>query len=148
MHLATSHPELRKFLSDSFVLYMKTYAVHWNYQGEKFFSIHKLTEEQYQQIAKAIDEIAERIRAMKDEAPFSLASILESSNLNELTEDGGCTDRSVRDLANSHMELSGQAKEIIDQIGEEDPYTADMLTARIGAHEKSAWMLKSLLVNN
>lgn len=140
-------PELRTILADLFVLYMKSYAVHWNYQGPKFFSVHKLTETHYQEMAVAIDEFAERIRAKKDEAPFSLAGILEAANLEELPEDGGSSDRSVRDLANSHLEFSRKAKELVEEIEDEDPYTADMLTAQIGAHDKAAWMLKSLLAD-
>lgn len=140
-------PELTTILADLFVLYMKSYAVHWNYQGPKFFSVHKLTETHYQEMALAIDEFAERIRAKKDEAPFSLAGILEAANLEELPEDGGSSDRSVRDLANSHLEFSRKAKELVEEIEDEDPYTADMLTAQIGAHDKAAWMLKSLLAD-
>lgn len=136
---------LRHFLADSFVLYMKTYAVHWNYQGPKFFAVHKLTEQQYQELAEAIDEMAERIRAKKDEAPFSLATMLQTADLDELAQDGGHSDHSVRNLAESHQALAIEAKRAIDELGDEDPFTVDMLTERIGAHDKAAWMLRSLL---
>lgn len=142
-HVGTDR--LQHFLADSFVLYMKTYAVHWNYQGSKFFAVHKLTEEQYKELAEAIDDLAERIRAKRDEAPFSLANMLQTADLDELTQDGGRSDRSVRNLADSHQALALEAKRAIDELDDEDPYTVDMLTARIGAHDKAAWMLRSLL---
>ncbi|MBX3016917.1 MAG: DNA starvation/stationary phase protection protein [Bdellovibrionaceae bacterium] len=141
----TSTERLQHFLADSFVLYMKTYAVHWNYQGPKFFAVHKLTEEQYTEMAKAIDELAERIRAKRDEAPFSLAKMLQTADLDELNHDGGRSDRSVRNLADSHQALSMEATKAIEELDDEDPYTVDMLTARVGAHDKAAWMLRSLL---
>jgi len=137
---------LQNFLADSFVLYMKTYAVHWNYQGSKFFAVHKMTEAQYGELYEAIDVLAERIRAKRDVAPFSLASMLQRADLDELSLDGGKSDRSVRDLVDSHMTLAKEAKQAVDELDGEDPYTADLLTARIGAHEKAAWMLRSLLV--
>lgn len=137
--------QLQKFLADTFILYMKTYAVHWNYKGSKFFAVHKLTEEQYGQLEKAIDELAERIRAKNDAAPFSLAEMLRNADLEELNSDGGVSDRSVRNLAESHQALATEAKIAIKAVEDEDPFTADMLTARVGAHEKAAWMLRSLL---
>lgn len=140
-----STDRLSKFLADSFVLYMKTYAVHWNYQGPKFFAVHKLTEEQYGEMAKAIDELAERIRAKRDEAPFSLKEMLQNADLDELNHDGGRSDRSVRNLAESHQALSLEATKAIEELEDSDPYTVDMLTARVGAHDKAAWMLRSLL---
>lgn len=138
---------LRKFLADTFVLYMKTYAVHWNYQGSKFFSVHKLTEEQYEHLQEAIDEMAERIRAMGGEAPFSLAEMLASADLDELSADGGASDRSVHNLADSNSALAAEAERVVEELGDEDPYTVDLLTSRIGAHDKAAWMLRSLLTH-
>lgn len=137
--------QLQRFLADSFVLYMKTYAVHWNYQGAKFFAVHKITEQQYGELYQSIDTLAERIRAKRDEAPFSLASMLENADLDELSHDGGKSDRSVRNLVDSHMAMAQLAKKTIEDLDDEDPFTADLLTARIGAHEKAAWMLRSLL---
>lgn len=136
---------LQKFLADSFVLYMKTYAVHWNYQGSKFFAVHKLTEQQYGELYSAIDEMAERIRAKRDVAPFSLQNMLQNADLDELQSDEGRSDRSVRNLVESHQTLAMEAKRAIDELGDKDPFTVDMLTSRIGAHDKAAWMLRSLL---
>lgn len=136
--------QMKLVLSDTFVLYMRTYAVHWNYRGAKFFSVHKLTEEHYGEMAEAIDQIAERIRAKGDEAPVSLAEILQSADMNELKSFEAGSDRGVRGLIQGHELLAKrchQAAEACEEAG--DLYSHDMLVARIGAHEKACWMLKS-----
>ncbi|MBX2993403.1 MAG: DNA starvation/stationary phase protection protein [Bdellovibrionaceae bacterium] len=137
---------LKVVLADTFVLYMKTYAVHWNYKGAKFFSVHRLTEEHYKALADAIDEIAERIRAKGDEAPFSLKDIMGSADLNEIKESDVGTDQALRDLIKSHEMLSQKAREASIALDEvDDVYSADMMTRRVGDHDKAAWMLKSFL---
>ena len=137
---------LKVVLADTFVLYMKTYAVHWNYKGSKFFSVHRLTEEHYQALADAIDEIAERIRAKGDEAPFSLSDIMGSADLKEIKETDVGTDQAIKDLVRSHEILSQKAHEAADALNEhKDVYSADMMIKRVGEHDKAAWMLKSFL---
>lgn len=141
---ATQH--LKLVLADTFVLYMKTYAVHWNYKGQKFFSVHKLTEEHYAELANAIDEIAERIRALGDEAPITLSSILESADLSEMKRHGASDDKAIKELADGHRLLARKSKEAAQALEEAgDLYSNDMMVARIGAHEKAAWMLSSFL---
>lgn len=137
---------LKLVLADTFVLYMKTYAVHWNYKGAKFFSVHKLTELQYEELALAIDEIAERIRARDDEAPISLSNILASADLKELHVHEASNDSAIKDLCESHNLLSQRAKEAAEhynQVG--DLFSMDMMVKRIGSHDKAFWMLKSFL---
>ncbi len=136
---------LKRVLADTFVLYMKTYAVHWNYKGAKFFSVHKLTEEHYKNLADAIDEIAERIRALGADAPISLASILTSSDLAEMDR-SEMNDKALRELVAGHELLAKRAHEAADALADEsDDFSNDMMVGRIGAHEKAAWMLKSFL---
>jgi starvation-inducible DNA-binding protein len=140
---ATEH--MRRVLSDTFVLYMKTYAVHWNYTGANFFSVHKMTEGQYEELAQAVDEIAERIRACGHEAPISLSDILESADLKERASLKPGPE-ALKDLYQGHQLLSTRAKEAAEILEKEgDDFSHDMLIARIGAHEKAAWMLNSLL---
>lgn len=142
----SSSESLKLVLADTFVLYMKTYAVHWNYKGAKFFSVHKLTEEHYQELALAIDEIAERIRAKGDEAPISLSNILASSDLKEMGLHGAGDDTALRDLVEGHTLLARRAKEAANICETEgDLYSNDMMVGRIGAHEKAVWLLKSFL---
>ena len=137
---------LRGVLSDSFVVYMKTIAVHWNYHGPKFFSIHKLTEGQYADQAEAIDEIAERVRALGGVAPISLKDILADSNIAELTSAMQEQDSLVRQLVSSNQKLAEKAGTAARRLGElGDLFSHDMVVHRIGAHEKAAWMLHSQL---
>lgn len=150
MHAARQTSEvaeaLRLVLADTFVLYMKTYAVHWNYQGQKFFSVHKMTEEHYQQLAEAIDEIAERIRALGKVAPISLDSILAKSDLEETRRNNASDDQALLDLVSAHSLLSQrahQAAEICGNAG--DFYSQDIMIQRIGEHDKAAWMLRSFM---
>jgi starvation-inducible DNA-binding protein len=136
--------DLRGFLSETFVAYMKTYALHWNYEGAKFYGVHKMTEEQYTDMANAIDEMAERMRALGNSAPLSLQHILEHSSLKEYTNVAD-NDRSLQELIKSHRRLSENGK-LLAKIADEneDPYTHDMIVARVGQHDKFAWMLESL----
>lgn len=135
---------LQSVVANAFVVYMKTYAVHWNYHGPKFFSIHKLTEGQYEEQADAIDEIAERIRALGGEAPISLAAIIENTSIKEFSSVRQNQDNLVRELVASNQKLAEQYAEAAHKLEElEDGFSHDMLTQRIGAHEKAAWMLHS-----
>jgi starvation-inducible DNA-binding protein len=137
---------LSRVLSDTFILYMKTYAVHWNYTGANFFSIHKMTEAQYAELAEAVDEIAERVRALGHETPISLDDILDDGDLNEIKSGKISSSAMLEDLAKSHDLLAKRAKEAADAAdAADDDYSNDMMVGRIGAHQKAAWMLKSLL---
>lgn len=138
---------LKLVLADTFVLYMKTYAVHWNYQGPKFFSVHKLTEEHYEQLAEAIDEIAERIRALGHAAPISLETILANSDLEEMRKGNAAGgDQSLLDLISSHSLLAKRAHQAADMAeAAGDLFSQDMMIGRIGEHDKAVWMLQSFL---
>jgi starvation-inducible DNA-binding protein len=142
----TQNENLKLVLADTFVLYMKTYAVHWNYKGAKFFSVHKLTEEHYGELAEAIDEIAERIRAKGDETPISLSNVLGSADLSEMSNHSASDDNAIKELVDGHTLLAKRAKEAAQSLEKEgDLFSMDMMIARIGAHEKAAWMLRSFL---
>jgi starvation-inducible DNA-binding protein len=110
---------LEKALSDTYVLYAKIQGVHWNVAGPLFLSVHKMTEEQYEDLAESIDHLAQRIRALGYLAPTKLARFLELS------------DKSLREAVSE-----------ADNV--DDVFTAYMLTARIGRHENFAWMLRAL----
>ncbi|MFN3453823.1 MAG: Dps family protein [Pseudobdellovibrio sp.] len=134
---------LKGILSDTFSIYMMTYAVHWNYCGTNFYSVHKMTEQQYTELNKAIDDIAERLRAMKEDAPISLAEILDQAQLKELKSQSVSLE-TLTTLAKSHRNLSKkciQAAETAEEV--KDFVTHDMLVARAGIHDKFAWMLES-----
>lgn len=137
---------LKVFLADTFILYMKTYAVHWNYKGAKFFSVHKLTEEHYQELAMAIDEIAERIRAQGGEAPFSLKAIIGAGDMEEMRSKEASDDHALKELTDGHNLLSQKAQEaarVLEERG--DLFSTDIMIKRIGSHDKASWMLRSFL---
>jgi starvation-inducible DNA-binding protein len=136
---------LSRALAETYVLYLKTQSFHWNVVGPLFYGLHKMTEEQYQDLADAVDELAERIRALGHPAPASFAEFLELSAVKE-----GSKNIPVRQtidvLVADHETVSRSFRKTVElaaQIG--DVVTADLLTARIQAHEKAAWMLRSII---
>jgi starvation-inducible DNA-binding protein len=137
---------VRKVLSDTFVLYMKTYAVHWNFTGADFFSVHKLTEMQYGELAEAVDEIAERVRALGHEAPVALGEVLDSADLKEFKAGKLSSGAMLEELVRGHELLAKRAKEAVDATADaNDDFSNDMMIGRVGAHQKAAWMLKSFM---
>lgn len=133
---------LRELVAQTFVIYMKTYALHWNYEGQKFFGVHSMTEAQYEELAAAIDVLAERMRAMGQSTPVSLRQILESSHMRELRE--ASDEQALKDLAKSNRQISQLAAsvaEMAEKVG--DHYTHDLAVSRIGVHDKHAWMIES-----
>lgn len=134
---------LRHVLSETFVLYMKTYAVHWNYEGPKFFSVHKLTEEHYKNMADSIDDMAERIRALGESAPVSLVSILKDSDLAEIKHNPA-SDQALQELVRGHEILANSCVEAAKECEQlNDLFSHDLLVLRQGFHQKAAWMLRS-----
>ncbi|GGD13725.1 Dps family protein [Aquisalinus flavus] len=135
-------------LASSYVLYHKTHAYHWNVTGPLFYSIHKLTDEQYTNLADAIDEIAERIRALGFLTPVGFEKYSKDSVVEGVSSIPDAA-HMVHELASDHHKISAQMRKIAEAAEEaEDVYTADLLTARIGFHEEAAWMLNSLIVEN
>ncbi len=139
---------LSRFLADSFTLYLKTHNFHWNVTGPMFNSLHVMFEGQYTEQWTALDEIAERIRALGFNAPGSYA---EFTSLSSIKEEPGRTDGAdwremVRQLTVGNEAVCRTARkglEVADKAGD-DP-TVDLLTQRLQVHEKNAWMLRSLL---
>lgn len=137
--------ELSRFLSNSYVLYVKTHGYHWNVRGPHFGSLHTLFELQYSDLALAVDALAERIRALGENAPGSMARFHE---LADLTESTGVpvAEEMVHDLALDHGKMSKHAATLIaaaEAVG--DAVTADLATARQAVHDKASWMLRSFL---
>ncbi|ATG36589.1 MULTISPECIES: Dps family protein [Phaeobacter] len=131
-------------LADTYRLVFKTHAYHWNVEGPAFFSVHKLTEAQYENMFAATDELAERIRALGHLAPSSLADIVSRSNLEDKA--GGLTAAEmVEDLAHSHERVAHRLHALAELAGErKDIVTEDLATARSAFHEQAAWMLRAI----
>lgn len=135
---------LSRSLAGTYVLYVKTQGFHWNVVGPLFYGLHKLTEEQYQGLAEAADEIAERIRALGHPAPAGLSEFLKLSAVDDMTGRPSAEDM-VATLITDHETVARTFRDLVG-IAEKanDVVTADLLTNRIHAHEKAAWMLRSI----
>ena len=136
---------LSKLLADSYTLYLKTHNYHWNVTGPMFTTLHELFEEHYLELAEAVDVIAERIRALGEFAPGSYQAFSELTEIKEETEVPDANEM-INNLLDSHETIIRHARKVItsDAI-EGDEVSADLLTQRMEFHEKTAWMLRSLL---
>jgi starvation-inducible DNA-binding protein len=135
-------------LASTYVLYHKTHAYHWNVTGPLFYSVHNLTDEQYKNFAMAIDEIAERIRALGFPAPVGLKHYYEKSTIEDVTgiPDAGTM---LRELALDNQHIAGSMRKIVEKAEEiGDSFTADFVTDRIGTHEEFSWMLSALAMGD
>lgn len=135
---------LARALSDTYRLLLKTHVYHWNVEGPLFFGIHTLTEDQYGDLFAATDVLAERIRALGQLAPMSVASLLRGAEIGEIP-DAPSAQQMVDDLVHDHEALAAQLHMLITLAGKHgDDVTADLATERAGFHEKSAWMLRAI----
>ena len=137
--------QLEACLGDSFLLMVKSQAYHWNVVGPLFQPLHQLTQEHYENMFEAIDEIAERIRALGFPAPASVAEMAQKSVIEE-ERGSSSAEKMVLNLINDHERVASRfrdAAKLADHTG--DLVTADLLTERIAFHEKAIWMLKSVV---
>ncbi|MEK6555018.1 MAG: Dps family protein [Bdellovibrionota bacterium] len=137
--------ELSKVLADSYTLYLMTHNFHWNVTGPMFQTLHLMFEQQYTELALAVDLIAERIRALGFFAP---ATYREFATLSSIKEPIGVP--SFRDmilqLVQGHESVIRTARAAFSAVERgQDQASADLLTQRMQLHEKTAWMLRSLL---
>jgi starvation-inducible DNA-binding protein len=136
---------LSKLLADSYTLYLKTHNYHWNVTGPMFNTLHLMFEQQYTELAAAVDLIAERIRALGYPAPGSYRAYAQ---LTDVQEEEGRPDAEemIRRLVVGQETVVRTARTLFPRVEEaHDEPTADLLTQRMQVHEKTAWMLRSLL---
>lgn len=132
--------------SDSFLLYAHTLMFHWNITGSNFYSLHKLTEHQYEELQGGIDEIAERIRALDFFPPSSIHEMMDASTLKSESSYNVAPENMVEKLAQANVDISNNCRAIIEKIsGCKDRGTEDLLTRRSLVHDKNAWMLRSII---
>ena len=137
---------LSSILSDEYVLYTKTRNYHWNVVGPHFSDYHKAFEEQYEGLSDDIDEIAERVRALGFKVPSSLSEFQKNSQLKEHPGEYPDANTMVSNLLTDHESVIQTIREKIpacDKYG--DIGTEDFLTALLEKHEKTSWMLRSIL---
>ncbi len=137
--------ELSKVLADSFALYLKTHGYHWNVRGPEFFSYHTLLEEQYREIWAALDLIAERIRALGEFAPQAHSAFANLTSIKDGDPENDAP-AMLKELMKDHETVIATCRAALTVADDEgDDVSVDLLTQRLAAHEKSAWMLRSTL---
>ncbi len=138
---------LSRVLADSYSLYLKTHNFHWNVTGPMFTTLHTLFEQEYTEMAIAVDEIAERIRALGEFAPGAFSTY---ASLSSIPEETGVPDarNMIKQLKEGQEAVVRTARSVFP-IAENagDGPTADLLIRRMEVHEKNAWMLRSLLAS-
>ncbi len=136
---------LSHLLADSYTLYLKTHYFHWNVTGPMFQTLHLMFETQYTELALAVDLVAERIRALGHFAPGSYSEYAKLSSIKETQGIPRAKDM-IRELVEGQEAVVRTARSIFAAAEKAaDEATADLLTQRIQLHEKTAWMLRSLL---
>ena len=136
---------LGRVLADSTVLYAKTHGFHWNVTGPMFNTLHLMFMEQYTELWNALDLIAERIRALGLPAPYGGATYAGLSSIPE-TEGVPAALAMVRELVEGHEAVARTIRTVFTIANDaNDQPSADLLTQRLQIHEKTAWMLRSLL---
>ncbi len=130
-------------LADSYQLFIKTQGVHWNVTGPVFYSLHKLTEEHYQNLFTAIDALAERIRALGEKAPASYSKYGQLSAIKDEDEPATAFDM-IEMLSRDHETVCQSLRSAIEYSEDKrDFVSADMLTGRLAWHEEAIWMLRA-----
>ncbi len=136
---------LSRLLADTYTLYLKTHNYHWNVTGPMFNTLHQMFEQQYNELALAVDEIAERIRALGHRAPGSYREFLGLTSIEEETATPDAMTM-IANLVQGQEAVIRTARGLIPLTAEaHDEPSADLLTQRLQVHEKTAWMLRSLL---
>ena len=136
---------LNATLADTYALYMKTHSFHWNVTGPQFHTLHTMFEEQYREMWAALDEIAERVRALGVFAPASGKQFADLTKIESADNEPPAAAAMVAQLLSDHELLIAQARTALSTAEDAgDAASADLLTVRIQTHEKTAWMLRSM----
>ncbi|NCA68809.1 MAG: DNA starvation/stationary phase protection protein [Sphingobacteriia bacterium] len=136
---------LNRLLADTYTLYLKTHNFHWNVEGPMFNSLHLMFETQYDELALAVDLIAERIRALGFRAPGSYREFAALARVEDASGEPSASEM-IAQLMRDQETVVRTAREVFPLVDEaHDEPTADLLTQRMQIHEKTAWMLRSML---
>lgn len=136
---------LSRSVADTYTLFASTQGLHWNVQGPLFYSVHKMTEEQYQDMFEAIDDLAERVRTLGFPAPATLSEMAALSAIDEL-DAGGDVRAQIEQLIAGNERLAQGMRDAVEKAEAlNDVKTADLLTERLGVHEENAWMLRATI---
>jgi starvation-inducible DNA-binding protein len=138
--------KLSAILVDNYVLTLKSHLYHWNIVGPTFKAVHDLTEEHYENLFAASDELAERVRALGHVVPAGDHSLQLSLTAAAPGSDMPSAETMIEDLVSQHELLAAEMRDVAGMAGEhKDLVTEDLLTGRIAFHEKAAWMLRAMI---
>lgn len=136
---------LNGVLADTYVLYQKTHSYHWNVTGPHFVSLHAMFEEQYREMWAALDELAERVRALGAFAPASGKAFADLASIDSAEAAPPAADQMIKNLLSGNEALIRRARKALSVAAEvDDAASEDLITQRIQTHEKTAWMLRAL----
>lgn len=136
---------LKDIQADTVILYLKTLNYHWHVKGPAFYVLHEMFESQYESLAEAIDEIAERLVQLGEKAPGTTNAILQHASIKE-SDHLPKADAMIKDLVQAHTTVAELCKKGISAANKNsDDVTADLLIGRLKEHEKVLWMLQSSL---
>lgn len=138
----SAHVILKEVLASTYVLYLNTQKSHWNVTGPQFHSLHEMFEGQYKGLAAAIDTLAERIRTLNELSPGSFEEFAKLSKVSSATDMESNATKLVQNLITGHESVLRLLKDGLDKV---DPATEDMFIDRIQEHDKTVWMLKSMI---
>jgi starvation-inducible DNA-binding protein len=138
---------LARLLADTYTLYLKTHNYHWNVTGPMFQTLHLMFETQYNELALAVDLIAERIRSLGEPAPGTYRQFAALTSIEE-DDEQPAAEEMIRRLVKGQEAVAKTARSVFPAAEKgQDEVTADLLTQRLQVHEKTAWMLRSLLTD-
>ncbi len=139
---------LQTLLADTYALMAQTHLAHWNVEGPNFFQLHSAFQKQYEELFEAVDEVAERLRALDVLATGGLKTLAKGSRIEELAIEATPAKDFVAHLVESHEILLRDAHALREAAGAADDLeTQDLVIGRIQVHQKTLWMLKSFLKN-
>lgn len=135
---------LKSLLADSYTLYLQTHNFHWNVTGPLFRNLHLMFEEQYTELAQAVDDIAERIRTLDVVAPGTYKAFAKLSSIEEV-EDVPAAEKMVEILTRGHEQVVKTCRDVLKAAQEgDDESTIALVSDRMRVHEKTAWMLRAM----
>lgn len=139
---------LKTLLADTYALMGQTHLAHWNVEGDNFFQLHTAFQTQYEELFTAVDDIAERLRALDVLAPGGLRTLADASEIQELPINHTPAKDFVAHLVDSHETVVACAHALREAAGDaNDLETQDLVIGRLQVHQKTLWMLKSFLKN-
>jgi len=135
---------LKRLLADSYTLYLQTHNFHWNVTGPMFRELHLMFEEQYMELAEAVDDIAERIRTLDVPAPGTYQAFAQLSSIEEVVEIPEAK-KMVEILTHGHEQVVKTCRNVLKEAqAGDDESTIALVSDRMRVHEKTAWMLRAM----